>query len=145
MHEDCKVSKEGKTYESDMGLTTSTAPQSSSPLVTTKLCEDKVGDSLVCLCSADIVTYEDTASKKLIPGRPLLYLHEKRYISKPLLGVAYDLETTGFSTATCEITQLAATTFDGVHHYICYILPNGTIEEQASQKTGLKVVNIGGE
>ena len=40
MHEDRKVSKEGKTYESDMGLKTSTAPQSSSPLVTTKLCED---------------------------------------------------------------------------------------------------------
>ena len=41
--------------------------------------------------------------------------------------------------------QLAATTFDGIHHYNCHILPNGTIEEQASQKTGLKVVNIGGE
>ena len=144
MHEDRKVSKEGKTYESDMGLKTSTAPQSSSPLVT-KLCEDEVRDSLVCLCSADIATYEDTASKTLIPRRPLLYLHEKRYINKPLLGVAYDLETTGFLTARCEITQLAATTFDGIHHYNCYILPNGTIEEQASQKTGLKVVNIGGE
>ena len=145
MHEDRKVSKEGKTYESDMCLKRSTAPQSSSPLVTTKLCEDEVRDSLVCLCSADIATYEDTASKKLIPGRPLLYLHEKRYINKPLLGVAYDLETTGFSTATCEITQLTAASFDGIHHYNCYILPNGTIEEQASQKTGLKVVNIGGE
>ena len=44
-----------------------------------------------------------------------------------------------------RITQLAATTFDGIHHYNCQILPNGTTEEQASQKTGLKVVNTGGE
>ena len=141
MHEDRKVSKEGNTYESDMGLKTSTAPRSSSPLVTTKLCEDEVRDSLVLT----LRLMKTPLQKKLIPGRPMLYLHEKRYINKSLLGVAYDLETTGFSTATCKITQLAATTFDGIHHYNCYILSKGTIEEQASQKTGLKVVNIGGK
>ena len=74
MHEERKVSKEGKTYESDMGLTTSIAPQSSGPLVTTKLCEHKVRDSPVCLCSADIATYEDIDRFKEINCRATLAL-----------------------------------------------------------------------
>ena len=50
--------------------------------------------------------------------------------------VGFDLETTGLSDV-CELTQVAASRFDGMDHFDQYILPVGSISSGAVRATGI--------
>ena len=50
--------------------------------------------------------------------------------------VGFDLETTGLSDG-CELTQLAASRFDGNGNFDQYVLPQGPITSGASATTGI--------
>ena len=146
MHEEGKTAKEGKTYESNMGVAGEvTTAESNKFTVIRKKCEEDVRESLIPLCRQDIAEFEHAVEHELGKMKPSLYMHRQEYSSRRLLYIMYDFETTSLSHKTCEVIQIAASTVDEEHKFSCYILPESNIHEEAFNVTGLRITTVEGK
>ena len=168
MREESKCRKEGVTYESGMGLKDASnssdkeigsgieregnreeggknIESKSNDKENKRAIEREINDALVPLCAGDIFKFEEFISPYIVRKKPPLYVHRWSYADEQIIEVVYDLETTGLSTNFCEITQTAATTFDGTTTSDRYLLPKGVISVDASSETGLSVQEFDGK
>ena len=146
MREESKTAEEGKTYESNMGVKGEVTTTENNKLsVTRKKCEEDVRESLIPLCHEDIAEFEHAVEHELRKMKPSLYMHRQEYSSRRLLYIMYDFETTSLSHKTCEVFQIAASTVDEEQKFLCYILPESNIHEEASNVTGLRITTVEGK
>ena len=146
--EESKCRKEGVTYESGMGLKDASnsngkeigsgieregngeegekdIENESNDKENKRAIEREINDALVPLCAGDIFKFEEFISPHIVRKKPPLYVHRWSYADEQIIGIIYDLETTGLSRNFCEITQIAATTFDGTTTFDRYVLSKG--------------------
>ena len=146
MHKESKTAKEGKTYESNMRVAGEVATAESNKLtVTRKKCEEDVRESLIPLCCEDTAEFEHAVEHELQKMKPSLYMHREEYSSRCFLYIMYDFETISLSHKTCEVIQIAASTIDKEHKFLCYTLPESNIHEEASNVTGLRITAVEGK
>ena len=133
--------KEGKTYETAIGLNLSSTPSAEIPHNETQQ-NKKYADIEILLKNITKTQCEEI--DKLVPNcmdRPQK-VHKMYNPTEPYQLIIFDLETTDKGRAA-EICQISAITQNG-HTYSSYVLPKGNVSVGASRVNNLTVENING-